>query len=300
MADEGTTSFQVPTGTAAAPPPVAAPAAAGTPDFMSFVPDAYKETPWVKEYAGTDKPFENLFNGYVNARELIGRKSEGLQVPTAESTPEQIAAWNKAVGVPEKFDGYQYTPPDVTKEPEQVQTVIKGITNDAFLNKMREAAHKAGLSDKQFAALAGQYDAHTVEQVKGIVAANETARANYVAEQNTKVKAIYGDKADSAHATAKEVALKVLPEAVRNTKDPEICLLAALNYIHEQDFKGDSVMRPGANAANAVGDVRAEIMKQRSYLSGLKNGFQNPEYNDAKTKLDALYKLEHDMKSKKE
>jgi hypothetical protein len=295
---EGDFTVSVPTSPAPAPAAAAPPAAgSATPDFMSFVPAEYKDAQFVQEHAKSDKPIDNFFKSYVNAQELIGKQSAGLQVPTAESTPEQIANWNKALGVPDKSDGYEYTAPDLAAESDAVKTVIGSLNKDgAFLNKMREAALSAGLTPKQFSALIAGYDAHTIEQVKGIVANNETARSNFVNEQNAKVKGIYGDKGDSMHAIAKYIAQKVLPESVRNTGDPEICLLAALNYIHEQQFKNDSVVRQTGAAGNPGGDVRSEIVNTRKAMRELKNGFQNPEYDALNVKLQALYRAEQDIK----
>ena len=56
-------------------------------------------------------PFKSpadLAKSYLHTKSLVGKK--GVIIPTEKSTPEEIAAFRSALGVPEKPEGYQLKP----------------------------------------------------------------------------------------------------------------------------------------------------------------------------------------------
>lgn len=82
------------------------------------------------------KSVEDLAKGYGNAQRLIGKK--GIFLPTEKSTPEEVADFRKAVGVPETPDGY-HIKPDVIPD---------GLTwNDDLPKPFLQVAHKHNVSD---------------------------------------------------------------------------------------------------------------------------------------------------------
>ena len=55
-----------------------------------------------------------LAQSYVETKKLVGAKTDGLvRVPGADATPEQVAAYRKAAGVPETPEGYQISRPEI-------------------------------------------------------------------------------------------------------------------------------------------------------------------------------------------
>lgn len=94
-----------------APPPAPAgqPAPAVSPWFKddgSFADDwtgkltgKHKDSPALKAIRSP----HDLADAYVETKGMVGRK---LEAPGADATPEQVAAWRKTVGAPEKPEGY--------------------------------------------------------------------------------------------------------------------------------------------------------------------------------------------------
>src|SRR5687767_6715160 len=81
-----------------APTPTPAPAPAASDDWRSDLPDDLKET-------------ANRFTSKADAvRAIIDmRKRESqVRVPGKDATPDQIAAYHKAIGVPEKPELYEF------------------------------------------------------------------------------------------------------------------------------------------------------------------------------------------------
>lgn len=82
------------------------------------------------------KSVEDLAKGHANAQALIGRK--GIFLPTEKSTPEEVAEFRKAIGVPDSPDGY-HIKPDVVPD---------GLVwNDDLPKPFLAVAHKHHVSD---------------------------------------------------------------------------------------------------------------------------------------------------------
>jgi hypothetical protein len=66
--------------------------------------DPYKAT--LAKY----KDFGSLAKSHGELQQLLGKKSSAVNVPGEKSTPEEIAAFRKALGVPEKAEEYGFKP----------------------------------------------------------------------------------------------------------------------------------------------------------------------------------------------
>ena len=101
-------------------------------DWRTSIPDAYKTDKVWEPYK--DKPLGDVLKGYAEGAKLIGRK-EGVKPLTDKSTPEEIAAWRMAAGVPAASTDYQIQRPEVANDGAWSQE-----DEAAFLGVM----HKAG------------------------------------------------------------------------------------------------------------------------------------------------------------
>lgn len=82
-------------------------------DFRSLLPEDIRSERTFEPFAKVtnQKEFmEQMARSYHSAQGLIGKK--GLQVPGDGATPEQIAEFHKALGVPEKPDDYKFNLPE--------------------------------------------------------------------------------------------------------------------------------------------------------------------------------------------
>lgn len=107
-----------------------------------------------QEYAATFKPYEgkslaDVFKGYGEAAKLIGSRPQGIKVPGADAKPEEVSAFRKALGVPDKPEEYQFTRPEVAAS--------QGMWDDGAEKAFLADAHKAGLTQPQVQAIVGWY-----------------------------------------------------------------------------------------------------------------------------------------------
>ena len=86
------------------PAPSPAPAPNDKPWYAGLPPEL--QTDKVKGFKGV----EDLVKSHTNLEQAVGRK--GILLPTDQSKPEQVAEFRKALGVPEKEDGYEWTAPE--------------------------------------------------------------------------------------------------------------------------------------------------------------------------------------------
>ncbi len=180
MIDATTTSETSTTADSAAVPASTAPAAntsvttEGT--LLSSAPASVTNAPapeiterpeWLPEkFWRNDKAdVESLSKSYQGLEQLLGKKANAIVPPSEKSTPEEVAAYRKAIGVPESPEAYNL-------KPEQLP---EGVTwDDNVAKRAAELAHKHHIPaaamqefmkfDMERAALMNQAAASMIEQ----------------------------------------------------------------------------------------------------------------------------------------
>lgn len=110
----------------------------GAPSWIeSFSGEAVDaDTPSHRDWL-TSKGFKSLDDVAKSYRETERalRSGNKIEVPKEGATPEQIASFHRAIGVPEKADGYEFKLPDG----------VEGELNTSLLSGFGEAAVKYGI-----------------------------------------------------------------------------------------------------------------------------------------------------------
>jgi len=150
------------------------------------------------------KDFKGLLKQHLDTKRMVGKKMEGLvKVPGEGATAEEIAAFHKATGVPDKAEGYEFERPKELPEGmfynEEMETHFKGIfkelgTPPAMAKGLLDAYNKA-----QIAAFQQQQDAETAQLEKDIAQLNSEPefRGEEAAKSNTAILAalnVFGDE----------------------------------------------------------------------------------------------------------
>ncbi len=116
-----------------------------TEGWLDRLPEELAEA---KPTLGKFQNFGDLAKSYVSLQTVIGKKANAVAVPNEKSTPEEIAAYRKAVGVPDAPDGYKL-------KPEQLP---EGLTWDDELGKgFAEIAHRHNIPAAAMQELAARY-----------------------------------------------------------------------------------------------------------------------------------------------
>lgn len=112
-----------------------------------------------KESLARYKTVPDMAKALAHANALVGRK---LGVPNEKSTPEEVAAYRKALGVPESLEEYDFAPAEIPE----------GFTWDKEAMKpFAEVAHKHHIPPgamKELAGLFAQYESSKVDVIQGM------------------------------------------------------------------------------------------------------------------------------------
>jgi hypothetical protein len=125
----------------------------------------------VADYKTSVKNFKSvpdLVKALGNANALIGKK---LGVPGEKSSPEEVAAFRRAMGVPESLEEYKFAP----------DALPEGLTwSDEFAKPFAEVAHKHSIPPNAMKDLANQFANYERHKFDAIQATYEKQRTEAV------------------------------------------------------------------------------------------------------------------------
>lgn len=164
-------------------------------EFFDATTGAFKPG-WTERLPDTLKPaaadfqkypdIRTFMEGAWNAKQLVGKKSEGVRIPGPDAKPEEIAAFNKALGIPDKPDGYELKKPE--KLPEGTQW------DEGRLGKLKEIAHANGITPKALSALIEFNLTNNAEVAAQRKLEADRVEAERQKENRTKLETTYGSK----------------------------------------------------------------------------------------------------------
>lgn len=134
----------------------------------------------------------DLAKSYVETKAMIGKK---LEAPGKDATPEQISAWRKVVGAPDKAEGYYANTP--TYRPESIpEEMWNGESEKKFL----AVAHKHHLSPGAVKDIVDFYGDSFSEGMK----INQQRHHSYLQEETASLRRVWGREYDAnLHAAAR-------------------------------------------------------------------------------------------------
>jgi len=129
----------------------------------------------LKESRASLEKFQNfgdLAKSYVSLQTVMGQKASAVTIPNEKSTPEEIAAYRKALGVPDAPEGYTLKPEQLPEGLSWDDELAKGFAEIAHKHNIPPAAMKE-LTERFIASEAAKLE----EYSKTAYAELETGRA---------------------------------------------------------------------------------------------------------------------------
>jgi hypothetical protein len=156
------------------------------------------------------KSLPDLMKAHVHLQSTLGKKANAVSLPGEKSTPEEIAEFRKAFGVPDAADKYSVMPerlPDgVDVRPELLKPVL-------------EAAHKHNVPEAAMRDIMATYIANQEIQAQEAVAAAQQANEQARSELQAEYKGDFDKKIRLATLAAKSVGID---PASPGFADPEV------------------------------------------------------------------------------
>jgi hypothetical protein len=197
-----------------------------------------------KETLAKYRSVPDLAKALANANMLIGKK---LGVPNERSTPDEVSAYRKALGVPDSLEEYDFTP----------EQVPEGFSWDKeAMQPFAEAAHKHNIPPaamKELAGLFAQYESSRIDVVQGMF---DQQRQEAIATLQKEWGADFQKNVGVAKAAAKLVGVNANSHGF---SDPEV----VRGYVRlAQMMSEDKVGRGLASPEMMNGKARAiDIMR---------------------------------------
>lgn len=271
------------------------PAKVDVPTFDSFVPEQFKQAPWVENLRKAENPQFELFKQYEEAQKLVGAKT--LSAPTETSTPEEVAAWRKAVGVPEKFEDYKYNKPVFEGEDAKFGEYLSQNVDDAFLDKMKQEAHKLGMPGEMFSKLVESFDRNFVERAKEINGEAWQKQMQMDEDFEAMGNRLWGDKWPQVAAQGKQmfkdlVPPQLQPDVAELDNKSLMILTAAMNSFADK-YMGEDTKFTGKGMSNVgmTPDEYREIGRKLMQDPAYSNPSYGARHEEAVRKVNEHYKI---------
>ena len=137
---------------------------------------------------------EAILKSYQGMEQLVGRKAQAVLPPTEKSTPEEVAEYRKAIGVPESPEAYNLKPEQLPEGVTWDDNVAKKAAELAYKHNVPAAAMQEFMKfDMERAALMNQAAAQMIETQL------ETGRA--------ELQKVWGDKMPEKIELARRAAV---------------------------------------------------------------------------------------------
>lgn len=215
------------------------------PPSLPVVPEEKPEWLPEKYWREGKADFESMAKSHAGLEQLLGKKSKSVLVPNDKSTPEELAEYRKAMGVPDKPEDYlERIRPEIMPE---------GVQFDDNLAKAAAAiAQKHNIPPAALRELAAL-------QMTQVQALNQTVTAAAMQElESGKVELakVYGDQLPAKLEIAKRAAATVgVNPASRGFTDPDVVkafITLAEKLSDDQLISAESAGSGSAGMARAV------------------------------------------------
>lgn len=177
----------------AAPNETQAPVTEAPKSWIDNVSEDYRADPNIAKY----KSIDELAKGHLEVVKLVGKK--GVIVPQENAPPEEIAKFNKAIGVPDKPEGYKLSIPDKVHP-----SIASSLQDPNAGGEYKQLAHQLGLTPKQADGLNKWY----IDKVSGEMTRKDAADETTRQETETSLRQEWGGEFDTNITLAKKIVEK--------------------------------------------------------------------------------------------
>jgi hypothetical protein len=272
-------------------------------DFMKIVPEDYREKAWVQNLAKSADPIKETFKQYEEAQKLIGARPQGIIPPTDKSTPEEIASFNKAIGVPDDIKQYVIETPAWAEDEKPIGEIIEKTRRNDVLDEMRKVAKEQGITPKQFTNSIKAFEKAQVKVLKDIQKAQVDDIVKRDKEFQDAIDKKYGAQWTNKVAAAKELINKFGPEEWRKQLPNAdnaygLGLLEFAANMHDNFVKGDTFTgTKGENSGIVNPGKTMEDVRQETRELMAKPEYTDPTHPNNKATVAKVKKLQDSLET---
>lgn len=268
-----------------------------SPTFESFIPEDYKSKEWVQNALKTDNPAKAVLDMYENAQSLIGKQANQFRVPDDKATPEQLADFRKALGVPEKAEAYELSKVEWKPEEQAAGEYLTKQLNPDLQNAMKEAALSIGLSAKQFKELDEAYSRAFVKVHGPALIELQKAESEITADFEKEADQLFGTNKETVLKNVGDLVDKYATKSKPHLHDmPNKYLLMFAETIEgiRKEYIGEDAIKSGSGSTSStnfdlttkdgIQKAAQELRKDPAYLNP-----RDPRHKQAMQAVNEMY-----------
>lgn len=255
------------------------PAASAAPDFKTSLGE-FASDPALADF----KDPAALAKSYLETKKLVGQK---LGIPGADATPEAKAAFEKALGVPDAPEGYEF------KKPDSLPEGMEYNEEDAkqWAGKMKEL----GIPKDKANALRDEFIKQQVEGFKKVDGEYKADASKTDEGFDKAATRVFGDKKEAAMQNSRVMLEKYVSaetrEIIKDVPNEHLVAFAEFASNFSKEMTGEDMVISSNNggSAQSEGDLRTElrgIMATPEYSNPFVKGKEAHEV--AKTKATEI------------
>ena len=233
------------------PTPTPTPDPTPTPSWRDTLPEDVRNDPSLKDF----KDAGGLAKSYIATKAMVGTKSA---IPGPDAKPEEIAAYRKAIGVPDAPTGYKVKAHEIMAHPEW---------NRGAQDEFVKAAHAAGFTPDQVNTAIGFYADFVAKSAKDNQTAEAEAKVALRNDWGVNYDTFLGasNRGISRMERAMGMEPGTLVEAVKGSNPEAIARLfhhIESTFVEHGFVTGEPVAGLGREEAQAkLGTLQAELLK---------------------------------------
>lgn len=250
---------------------------APTNDFLSFVPEDYREQSYVQDIAKAEDPHKELWTKFTGMQEALKTQPAGM--PSLDAPPEQWEQWANAVA-PKDVAVYGDLKPQLGEDKAHLKEVLDQIYEPQAMSGILETARKVGVQPYQLKAIVDTFTNQQLATAEQFVAQQHSTVEDYNKEFDTICQQKFGMDREKIVREGFDFLAKVdasMAQRANNLPNEQLADLAALAYTLKQKYgKEDHISSQGSTASPTSGhDVNTlkATISQKMSSEEYRNGF---------------------------
>ncbi len=243
-------------------------------DWRDALPGTLRDHPALSRA----KDLAALAKEHVNLQSLIGRK--GIIPPGDNASPAELDRYHAALGRPEAPADYGFAPPDGLPD---------GVYDQALAGAFAEAAHRAGLSDRQAHALHDWF----VERARAGLAGRGEAAAGNARAAESELRREWGGDYDRKMEEARRAARSFAGEDALESLDAALGTAAVARLFQRigAAFGEDSFTGGAPRFSTGPSEARAEINRVLGDAAHPYWDRLHPEHKSAVARMQDMFAI---------
>lgn len=270
--------------------------AAGNEAFAKLIPEAYSKEKWVQNVLKSpDKSHvSEFFSQFADLQTKLGQPKTEIKVPTDQSTPEEVQAFYKLLGVPDSVDDYKLESAKFEDADKEIGAFLTNSRPDAFMSEIKAAAKTLGVNPKQLQGLLAAHDSAFIKHNRAAIEQFAKAEQDDAIDFDAQFTQMFGDRKTSVIAEGRKMMDAIIPAnsparvwLARQSNETLAGVAAVLDAFRQRYISEDSGLRSGSQQVASSANPREEAQKLMAT-----DAYRNPnhlEHESTRRRVRELY-----------